>query len=491
VRSRPYLSVLAVAVICLLAPPGAHAATATFTGAAIDAGDATQTDRLNQTGPSSCSSPKSAPAVNGGGGTRHLDRSEFKNISPSALCVTVTLDSSCALISTAYTGNAVPADLRTGYLGDQGSATPGSYSFNVPANTEFVVAVTELTPNDPCDSYDLAVHAPFAPNVLERDDGLTAVDPTQTGRPSRNGESSTCAAPRAAPAITKATTVFRYDAFTFTNTGSTPSCVTAWTVAARGCGTTESVAYLDSFDPASVLSNFLAYQTSPPASFSSFHYVSPYSFTVPAGRTFVVVVSEAGDPPESDRCGSYHLSVDGNNVIAGVPPAVPGPAATGAAAGSPSGGPSAGPSGAGALAAASGLAFSNPTFAAEGSGPPATNAKRKKAPRGTKVSFRLNAAATVRFTVTRRAKGRKVKRGKKTVCVKPTRKNRKGKRCTRTVTLKGSFSRNGVAGQNSFRFTGRLNGRKLKPGRYRLVATPTAGGKKGKPTSKAFRIVSG
>ena len=70
-----------------------------------------------------------------------------------------------------------------------------------------------------------------------------------------------------------------------------------------------------------------------------------------------------------------------------------------------------------------------------------------------------------------------------------TNKNRKGKRCTRVVTLKGSFSRTGVAGQNSFHFTGRLNGRKLKAGRYRLVATPTAGGKKGKPTSARFRIV--
>jgi hypothetical protein len=141
-----------------------------------------------------------------------------------------------------------------------------------------------------------------------------------------------------------------------------------------------------------------------------------------------------------------------------------------------------------ALAVLSGLAFSPAAFAAQNSGRPATNARRK-APPGTKVSFRLNEAATVSFTVTRRATGRKVKRGKKTVCVNPTKKNRKRKRCTRTVTLKGSFSRTGVAGKNSFHFTGRLNGRKLKPGRYRLVATPTAGGKKGKPISTSFRIV--
>jgi hypothetical protein len=140
------------------------------------------------------------------------------------------------------------------------------------------------------------------------------------------------------------------------------------------------------------------------------------------------------------------------------------------------------------LGSLSGLAFSNTTFVAESSGPSAYSA-RKKRPRGTNVGFSLNEAATVRFTVTRRAKGRRVKRGKKKVCAKPTRKNRKRGRCERTVKLKGGFSRNGVAGKNSFHFTGRLRGRKLKPGRYRLVATPTAGGKKGKPTSRPFRIV--
>jgi hypothetical protein len=147
-----------------------------------------------------------------------------------------------------------------------------------------------------------------------------------------------------------------------------------------------------------------------------------------------------------------------------------------------------GPGGSGSPAAASGLAFSNQAFAAESSGPSATSG-RKKAPRGTGVSFKLSEAASVRFTVTRRARGRKARRGKKTVCARPNKKNRKRKRCTRVVTLKGSFSRNGVAGTNSFHFTGRLNGRKLKPGRYRLVATPTAAGKKGKPTSRQFRIV--
>jgi hypothetical protein len=141
-----------------------------------------------------------------------------------------------------------------------------------------------------------------------------------------------------------------------------------------------------------------------------------------------------------------------------------------------------------AQAVASNLGVSNESFAAEASGPSAY-VVRRKAPLGTGVSFNLNEAATVRFTVSQSLKGRKVKHGKKTVCAKPTKQNRKKKSCTRVVTLKGSFSRIGIAGKNSFHFTGRLNGRKLKPGRYHLVATPSAGGKTGKPTSSSFRIV--
>jgi hypothetical protein len=91
--------------------------------------------------------------------------------------------------------------------------------------------------------------------------------------------------------------------------------------------------------------------------------------------------------------------------------------------------------------------------------------------------------------VTHRVKGRRVKHGNKLVCAKPTVTNRKKRRCTRVATLKGSFSRAGVAGKNSFHFTGRLRGKQLKPGRYQLVATPTAGGNKGNSVSSGFRIV--
>jgi hypothetical protein len=102
------------------------------------------------------------------------------------------------------------------------------------------------------------------------------------------------------------------------------------------------------------------------------------------------------------------------------------------------------------------------------------------------VSYRLSEPGRAKFTVERAAKGRKKGHG----CVRPTRKNRTAKRCTRYVKLKGSFSRVSKAGLNSFRFTGRLRGRKLRPGRYRLVMVATDAAKnKSKPTRAKFRIV--
>jgi hypothetical protein len=55
-----------------------------------------------------------------------------------------------------------------------------------------------------------------------------------------------------------------------------------------------------------------------------------------------------------------------------------------------------------------------------------------------------------------------------------------------TVTLRGSFTTTVKAGTNTFRSSGRLNGERLKPGRYYLVATPTAGGTTGRALRVAF-----
>jgi hypothetical protein len=108
------------------------------------------------------------------------------------------------------------------------------------------------------------------------------------------------------------------------------------------------------------------------------------------------------------------------------------------------------------------------------------------AARGTRVSYSLSEAATMTFRVERTARGRRVGRR----CVPQTRRNRKRKRCTRYTRVRGSFTHQGRTGGNSFRFSGRLRGRKLRPGRYRLAVVPTdAAGNRGNTVRATFRIV--
>jgi hypothetical protein len=108
---------------------------------------------------------------------------------------------------------------------------------------------------------------------------------------------------------------------------------------------------------------------------------------------------------------------------------------------------------------------------------------------GTVVSYSLNASAAVRFSVEQMLPGRSTKRGGHIRCVAPGRHNRKAPRCTRIV-LRGSFTVNGEAGKNAFRFTGHLAGRELAAGPYVLVARPSADGVAGTSIKIAFRVGS-
>ena len=106
------------------------------------------------------------------------------------------------------------------------------------------------------------------------------------------------------------------------------------------------------------------------------------------------------------------------------------------------------------------LGLSATVFRAARSGP-STSATR---PIGTKVTYSLSEPGKVRFSVDRKTRGRKVG----TRCRAQTRANRHRRACTRWVKVKGSFTVTGKAGKNSFKFRGRIGGRSLKPGSYRL-----------------------
>jgi hypothetical protein len=105
---------------------------------------------------------------------------------------------------------------------------------------------------------------------------------------------------------------------------------------------------------------------------------------------------------------------------------------------------------------------------------------------GAAVTYSLNVTASVRFTATQMVNGRAV-HGK---CVASTRSTRRKPPCTSTKSVSGSFVVAGSAGRNSFRFTGRIGGRALMPGKYVLIATPTdAAHRSGPAVTAKFRIV--
>ena len=105
---------------------------------------------------------------------------------------------------------------------------------------------------------------------------------------------------------------------------------------------------------------------------------------------------------------------------------------------------------------------------------------------GTVVTTKLASAATETFRVERAAAGRRV--GGR--CVAATRRNRTAAGCTRWPLMTGRFTATGEAGVNRLRFTGRLGGLRLGPGRYRLAVTAAdARGRASATRRVAFRIL--
>lgn len=70
----------------------------------------------------------------------------------------------------------------------------------------------------------------------------------------------------------------------------------------------------------------------------------------------------------------------------------------------------------------------------------------------------------------------------------PRHHGRHVKRCTR-YTTRGSFTHGDRAGANRLNFSGRVGGRALGAGIYRLLVSPRAGGRIGRSASAAFHVV--
>jgi hypothetical protein len=121
------------------------------------------------------------------------------------------------------------------------------------------------------------------------------------------------------------------------------------------------------------------------------------------------------------------------------------------------------------------------TFAV-GSAPTPLSAAGAKPKRGSAFRYSLSTAGDVTITIHALLGGR-ISKGK---CVKPTRKLRSAKKCTRAVK-RGTLRRTGAAGANNVPFSGRIGKLPLVRGSYRAtIAAPGA-----KSRAVRFTIVKG
>jgi hypothetical protein len=135
----------------------------------------------------------------------------------------------------------------------------------------------------------------------------------------------------------------------------------------------------------------------------------------------------------------------------------------------------------------------NKSFAPVAKGGKVTSAAKHKrtrrVKRGTRFRYKLSEGAEVTITIERKLSGRRVKKGKKTVCAKPAHKYRKRRKCTRYKRA-GTIRATGKMGSNTTSFSGRFRGKALKRGRYRATIVATdAQGAKSKPRRLNLSVV--
>ena len=134
---------------------------ASLTGESISGADHTQTNRLSRDGTaSSCAVPHTQTLLVTS--PVHYRQYDYFNAVDQPTCVTVSINTACsagnAIYSAAYSSYN-PNDPSQNQLGVEGGSPPSitSYSFEVPARSDFGVVVHEVAANTGCSSYDLSL----------------------------------------------------------------------------------------------------------------------------------------------------------------------------------------------------------------------------------------------------------------------------------------------------------------------------------------------
>jgi streptogramin lyase len=112
--------------------------------------------------------------------------------------------------------------------------------------------------------------------------------------------------------------------------------------------------------------------------------------------------------------------------------------------------------------------------------------KPARGPVGTTFTVMLSKDATAKLVIEQALPGRKTR----TSCARPSRRNRKAKKCTR-YKKRGTLTRTGLKGENAVPFSGRVGQKRLPSGKYRVGISATDSlGQTGLPQYATFTILA-
>jgi hypothetical protein len=260
-------------------------------------------------------------------GSRAFDAYTFINPGAMTACVTVTFTMTGCVIGqalqfSARIGSFDPANPCMNYVGDGGAGfsgeADGMFSFNVPAGGTFVLVVNE---NDPAGAVGCAYTLQISPLECQAacppastingtlgsgSQNFPSFSGEQTGRITNGLGNVTCGSSN--PCTLNTTEGLRaFDAYSFINPGAMTACVTV-NFTMTGCAIGQALQFsarIGSYDPANPCANYVG---DGGAGFSG-EADGMFSFNVPAGQTFVVVVNE-NDPGGAVGC-AYSLTITG------------------------------------------------------------------------------------------------------------------------------------------------------------------------------------
>lgn len=249
----------------------------------------------------------------GESGSLTVQLRNFGVVDATAISATLTTSTPGVTITN---GSATYPDIPQG----GGSGAPStaftfdvSPSFSCPGSIAFFLNVTYTGGPSPR-SFGIPVRV--GPPAISVSSSLSTTAPTlpagvagatsqglQVGRMTRSGVPSTCAG-KSFPGLFLLTGNRQYHAYTFTTpTGTGPSSYCVSVSLTNASTTLYSAAYLGPYVPASYATNYVG------DAGSSVNGTAAYQFTVPAGRTFTVVVHEVNAAGGIGQ--AYTLKIDG------------------------------------------------------------------------------------------------------------------------------------------------------------------------------------